>query len=58
MVDYKGVTLSHFVQATPSVLKKIVAVCQVITILSICAINDVKIKDNEYSDCKGTGELM
>lgn len=28
MVDYKGVTLSHFVQATPSVLKKIVAVCQ------------------------------
>lgn len=29
VTDYEGVTMSHFVQATPSMLKKMVAVSQV-----------------------------
>lgn len=29
VTDYEGVTMSHFVQATPSLLKKMVAVSQV-----------------------------
>ncbi|KAG6446334.1 alpha-tocopherol transfer protein-like [Manduca sexta] len=28
MVDYQGVTMNHFVQATPGLLKKMVSVCQ------------------------------
>ncbi|XP_059059453.1 uncharacterized protein LOC131852744 [Achroia grisella] len=28
MVDYEGVTMTHFAQASPSLLKKMVAVCQ------------------------------
>lgn len=29
MVDYEGVTMNHFVQSTPTMIKKMVAVCQV-----------------------------
>lgn len=45
VTDYEGVTMSHFVQGTPSMLRKMVAVSQVCMQANLdCKISKIRLK--------------